>query len=291
MRKFKVGTAGIGQRADVFITSKYPEFARSALATLFDNELVEIDGKTAKPSQKLCLNDQVVVDDRLIKSQPEAIELPVLYEDDAVVVIDKPSGLLTHSKGALNLEPSVASFLSGKITDKNLKSNRAGIVHRLDRPTSGVIIGAKTSASMSYLQKQFADRKTAKTYLAIVEGVPEPTEAIIDAPIERNPRRSQSFRVGADGKPAQTRYKVQETFEKAGKSYSMLELKPVTGRTHQLRVHLSYIGHPVVGDHVYGHEGPVLLLHAAELGITLPDGQKKIFTAVTPKRFEEFKQP
>lgn len=290
MRKFKVGVAGVGQRADVFVAGKYPEFARSALARLFDDGLVLINSKPAKAGQNLRLRAQISVDDKLLKTQPEPIDLPVLYEDEDVVVINKPAGVLSHSKGALNTEPTVASFLIGKITDKNLTGNRAGIVHRLDRRTSGVIIGAKSEKALKHLQKQFSTRKTTKIYQAIVEGHPEPPAAIIDAPIERDPKRPQSFRVGAGGKPAQTQYNTLKTFKKGDKYHSLLSLTPVTGRTHQLRIHLAYIGHPIVGDGVYGHDGPVMLLHALSLGVNLPNGQKGDFSAPLPKYFEDFMQ-
>jgi len=288
MRKFKVSAAGVGQRVDVFVASKFPEFARSALSRLFDEQLVLINKHQAKPGQKLRPKDELQIDDTLLKTQPAAIEIPVIYEDDEVVVMDKPAGVLTHSKGALNTESTVASFLKNKITDENLTSNRAGIVHRLDRATSGVIIGAKTEKSMKHLQKQFSSRKTKKTYLAVVEGWPEQAEAIIDAPIEHNPKRPQTFRVGSTGKPAKTAYRTLKQFDKGGSKYALLELKPVTGRTHQLRVHLKYIGHPVVGDRLYGREGDYLLLHAQQLELTLPGSQRLIFQAEPPVYFVDF---
>ncbi len=288
MAIFRVGSAELGQRADVFVAAKHPEFSRSSLENLFDKNMVTMDGKVIKASHKLKLNDQIRVDETLLRQAPEAIELPIIYEDDSVVVIDKPTGALTHSKGALNSEATVASFLHGKITDDKLTGNRAGIVHRLDRPTSGVIIGAKTEDALKYLQKQFANRKTAKTYIAVVEGTPKQPEAIIDAPIGRNPKRPQTFRVDKEGKPAQTRYKVIKSIDKKNRSYTELELKPVTGRTHQLRIHLTYLGHPIVGDHVYGHDDGPMLLHAKSLEITLPGGQRKVFEAPLPARFKEF---
>jgi 23S rRNA pseudouridine1911/1915/1917 synthase len=216
------------------------------------------------------------------------MDLPVIYEDDDVVVINKPAGILTHAKGCINTEATVATFLSSKITDKDLTGNRAGIVHRLDRVTSGVIIGAKNSKAQAWLQKQFSQRKTKKNYLAIVEGEPKELEVVIDVPIERNPSRPQTFRAGQGGKSAQTRYKVIKTVVKGNKSYSLLELTPVTGRTHQIRVHLKYIGHPIVGDWVYGHESDNMFLHAKSLEVTLPDKSRQIFSAPTPPAFKEF---
>ena len=288
MAIFRVSSAERGQRADVFVAAKHPEFSRSSLEELFNKNMVTIDSKAIKASHKLKADDQIRVDETLLRQAPEAIDLPIIYEDENVVVMNKPAGVLTHSKGALNTEATVASFLQAKITDKNLTGNRAGIVHRLDRPTSGVIIGAKTQEALKYLQKQFANRKTHKTYIAVVEGNPKELEAIIDAPIGRNPKKPQTFRVDKDGKPAQTHYKVVKSIENKNHSYTELELKPVTGRTHQLRVHLAYLGYPIVGDHIYGHDDGSMLLHAKSLEITLPGGQRKIFEAPLPARFKEF---
>jgi len=203
------------------------------------------------------------------------------------VVIDKPSGILTHAKGALNTEATVASFIKNKISDEQLGGNRAGIVHRLDRQTSGLIITAKNKAALNWLQKQFSNRKVKKTYLAIVEGRPKPEAAIIDAPIARNPKKPQTFIVSSSGKSAQSQYKVLKTFRIKNNSYSLLELKPKTGRTHQLRVHLAYIGHPVVGDPVYGQPRKRLLLHATKLELSLPNGTAKSFISPMPPELKE----
>lgn len=276
-----------GMRADVFVAGRYPEYPRSALRTLFEHKDVKIGDKIAKPGYKLKAGDRVVVDTRLL-SEPEAIELPVIYEDDDVVVINKPAGVLTHSKGVLNLEPTVATFLSSKIKDDQLAGNRAGIVHRLDRATSGLLIGAKNSSALAYLQKQFSTHRVKKKYLAIVEGRPEPATGTTNAPIGRNPKKPQSFKVMPSGRPAQTNYKTLKTFYKNSKEYSLLELEPLTGRTHQLRVHLAYIGHPIVGDPLYGNGGNDLLLHAQELELTLPSGKHQTFSVPPPRVFNDF---
>jgi len=249
---------------------------------------VAVNAEVTKPSHKIKLGDEVQVDESLLRLKPPKIELPIIYEDDDVVVIDKPAGILSHSKGALNLEATVASFIKPRIKDKTLSGNRAGIVHRLDRPTSGVIIAAKNADSLVKLQKQFSKRNAKKIYIAIVEGLLEPTEAIIDAPIMRNPAKPQTFKVSSAGKPAITQYKVLKSFEKGSKAYSLVELRPLTGRTHQIRVHMAYINHPIVGDHVYGHDGDGLMLHAKSLEITLPNSERKVFSAKIPVRIEEF---
>lgn len=287
MQEFKVKSEGAGKRTDVFVSEQFPEFARSALRGLFDEGLVYVNGRQEQPGDKLKAGDTVSVDISFLDPILEEIDIPILYEDDDVIVMDKPPGVLTHSKGALNLEATVASFIKTKITDTKLSGNRVGIVHRLDRATSGVIIAGKNAETISMLQKQFSQRKTKKTYIAVAEGVPEPSHAVIDVAIDRNPKKPQTFRANAYGKSALTAYKVLKTFQKNGRFYSLLELKPTTGRTHQLRVHLAYIGHPIVGDRVYGSGNGDLMLHAASLELTLPGGIRKTFSAPVPERIKE----
>lgn len=288
MKKFTVSEAAAGSRLDIFIAEQYPQFTRSSLESLFDQGSVQLNGNASKPSAKVKTNDSVLLDDELLTAEPPEVELPIIYEDDDVIVINKPDGLLTHSKGALNLEASVASFIKAKLNDENLIGNRAGIVHRLDRRTSGVIITAKNEASQKWLQKQFSTHKVKKNYIAIAEGTIEPEKALIDAPIARNPNKPQTFIVSSAGKPAQTEYEVLEHIEKYHKHYTLVDLMPRSGRTHQLRVHLAYINHPIVGDNIYGQAGPKLLLHAKVLELTLPDKTRRIFSAPIPDKIEDF---
>lgn len=288
MAKYKVVNDDVGKRADVFISRFYPDYSRSSLERLFDNGLISAGPKAIKAGYRLKLGDVLAVDDSLLKRAPPKVDLPVLYEDDNTIVINKPAGLLTHSKGALNDEATVASFIASKLNDPVLVGNRAGIVHRLDRGTSGVIITAKNLAALKHLQKQFSQRRTKKIYQAIIEGRPTESEAIIDAPIARNPKRPQTFYVNSRGKAAQTNYKVLSEFKRAGQTYSLVELNPTTGRTHQIRVHMKYIGHPIVGDRIYGHDAKHLYLHAQSLEITLPGGERKVFRADPPGYFLEF---
>jgi len=278
-----------GARADVLIARIYDRFSRSSLEGLFRKNLVKIEGKPLKAGYKLKENDKLQIDDSDIGKQPPMIELPIIYEDENVIVINKPAGVLTHSKGAFNDEASVATFIKPKLTDEFPDNNRAGIVHRLDRATSGVIVAAKNKDSLSFLQKQFSQRRTKKKYLAIVSGVPSENTARIDVPIERNPKNPQSFRAGSNGKTAQTDYQLLKEFTRGGKQYSLIELNPKTGRTHQLRVHMSYIGCPIVGDKVYkGEANEHMFLHAQQLEITLPGGIRKIFETPAPKYFNRF---
>ena len=182
----------------------------------------------------------------------------------------------------MNDEFTVAEFFR-RYTTVGLDTNRPGIVHRLDRDTSGVIIGARTPESFELLKSQFSDRKARKTYLAIVDGTPKQLQATIDIPLARNPSAPSTFRVDTKGKPAQTNYQVLVS---AGQ-HSLLVLHPHTGRTHQLRVHLAHLGTPITGDRVYGKPADRLYLHAYELEVTTAYGQRQLFQAPVPGSFSQ----
>lgn len=281
--RFVAETAG--ERVDTFLAHAATEYSRSYWQRRCEAGEVLIGGKPVKASYKLALDDIVEV---TVPDAPtfEGQSLPVIYEDDDVIVINKPSGVLTHSKGAESQEFTVAEFVRQKTTD-GVDTNRPGIVHRLDRGTSGVIIAAKNTEAKRWLQGQFSKRNVKKTYLALVRGHLRNPEAILRLPIERNPKRPQTFRVGANGKPAETAYTVTKSY----KDFDLVELKPHTGRTHQLRVHLEYLGHPIVGDHVYGQESKQLgrmFLHAHQLELTLPSRERKVFTAPLPPELEDY---
>jgi 23S rRNA pseudouridine1911/1915/1917 synthase len=271
------------QRLDQKVVELIPELSRAYAARLIQDGKVTVNGgPQTKTGYKLRETDEVVVDYDVsqLGTVPD-IDLPVLYEDDDCVVIYKPVGVLSHSKGAFNAEATVATWLRSRL--KGLGGERGGIVHRLDRATSGVMICAKTPEALSWLQKQFSQRKAKKTYAAVIVGELEPSEAVIDMPIERNPKAPATFRVGVQGKHAITGYRTVV----AGERYSLIELKPETGRTHQLRVHLGHFHHPIVGDVLYGGEpAERLYLHAESLELTIVAGhERKVFTAPIPAEF------
>jgi 23S rRNA pseudouridine1911/1915/1917 synthase len=245
-----------------------------------------------------------VDDSWLVETEIEDITLPIIYEDDDVLVIDKPAGVLSHSRGGLTREASVASFLrhhvdksmsgerAGPVVDNRsatqngmvqaIGHNRAGIVHRLDRVTSGVMICAKNDHAMKFLQKQFQDRKVIKTYVAVTEKAPKHMKATIDAPIGRDQNNPKQFHVDPHGKVSSTKYEVSEL--KNG--HYLWHLTPLTGRTHQLRVHLKYLNCPIIGDELYGGKpADRLYLHANCLEIKLPTGKVKKFESEVPKEF------
>jgi 23S rRNA pseudouridine1911/1915/1917 synthase len=270
-----------GQRLDVYAVAEIKQLSRSSVRQLIDEGKVLVNGKQVKSGYKVRANEEIDIDYDLkeLEQIPE-IDLPVIYEDDDCLVVIKPAGILTHSKGAFNPEATVGTFIAPKLS--GLSGDRAGIVHRLDRATSGIIICAKNEDAMTWLQKQFSQRKVKKTYYAVIEGTLEPKEAVIEVPIERNPRDPKTFKPGLSGKPAVTRYKVVETVN--GKS--LVELSPTTGRTHQLRVHLKYLEHPILGDTIYeGAPADRMYLHAERLELTLPNKERKVFEASLPPEF------
>jgi 23S rRNA pseudouridine1911/1915/1917 synthase len=282
VNKYVVNEVDAQQRLDVYLTEKMHELSRSFIKKLCDMDKIKVNGIVVPAKHKVKAGDKITVDYDLnqLVNIPK-IDIPIIYEDKDCVVIDKPAGLLTHSKGNFNPEPTVATWLEPKT--KGMDSNRAGIVHRLDRATSGVMIGAKTPEALSALQKQFSLRRVKKTYIAVIEGELQPLAAVIDMPIERHPAKPKIFRVGENGRQAITEYQTI----RSNNDLSEIRLMPKTGRTHQLRVHLKQLDHPIVGDVLYGGKpADRLYLHAKSLELTLPNRERKIFESPLPNNFE-----
>lgn len=269
-------------RLDQELVQRHPDLSRSTIQKYIKNGNVQVNGVVVTKAKY-----DTTEADEISLSPPEKTnfsqhELPILYIDDDVIVVNKPAGVLTHAKGALSDEFTVADFFR-RFTTNALDSSRPGIVHRLDRDTSGVIIGARNDAAAALLKKQFSDRTARKCYAAVVDGAPKLDQAVIDLPIGRNPSAPSTFRVDPKGKSALTEYKVL----KSDGIHSLIELKPKTGRTHQLRVHMKYINTPILGDRVYGDvkSAPRLMLHAHLLELLIPNGTRKQFIADIPSEF------
>lgn len=273
-------------RLDSLLAERHPDTSRSTWQKHIKAGHISVNGIPASSSkQEVTRSDQIAI------SIPDATDfsehtLPIIYLDDNVIVINKPIGVLTHAKGALDDEFTVAEFFR-QYTTYGLDTNRPGIVHRLDRDTSGIMIGARTPEAAAYLQKQFADRKVKKTYIAVLNGLLKEPKAKIDLPIDRNPASPSTFRVDPKGKHAITEYDTLAVHD----SLSLVELRPLTGRTHQLRVHMQYLGTPIYGDRVYGKAADRLYLHARALEITVPGGERKFFEAPLPSEFEKLVPP
>lgn len=267
-------------RLDLELATRFPEISRSTWQKHIKAGHVSVNGEV-----QLSPKHDIIDVDSIAVAMPDAIDfskndLPIIYLDDNVIVINKPIGVLSHSKGAMNDEFTVADFF-GRYSTYNADTNRPGIVHRLDRDTSGVMIGARNAETATMLQKQFADRRTKKTYLAIVDGLPKAFKAQIDLPIGRNPSAPSTFRVDVKGKPALTKYEVIAATD----TNALVKMYPRTGRTHQLRVHMKYINTPITGDKVYGKAADRLYLHAASLEITIPISDRRVFEAPIPVSF------
>lgn len=268
-------------RLDSYLAQYFPEYSRSAWQKYISAGKVKVNDGIVTSNKYMLGEDDAVTVDTFIGPDTVDFTLPIIYEDDNVIVINKPVGVLSHAKGGILHEQTVADFFKNKTTF-GVDTNRAGIIHRLDRATSGVMIGAKNEETARLLQQQFSDHKAKKTYMAIVKGTPDPQKARLELPIERNPKKPSQFRVGANGKSATTVYEVL----KSTKDFSLIRLTPTTGRTHQLRVHMAYIGHPIIGDPVYGDKpADRMYLHATEIEITIPKSKRQTFKADLPIEF------
>ena len=271
-------------RLDIYLSTKFDTtISRSLWQKYIKAGYVSVNNKVATtPKFEVDETDEIALN--LPEKEQTDVDLPILYEDDDVIVVNKPSGLLTHAKGGLSDEPTVAEIIRPK-TSFATDTDRPGIVHRLDRDTSGLLIIAKNPESAAHLQRQFAERTAKKTYIAITDGKPKLNAAKIDLPIGRNPSAPSTFRIDPNGKPAQTTYHVLAEND----AQSLVELKPTTGRTHQLRVHLAHLNAPILGDRVYGKSSDCrMMLHAQKLEITLPSGERKVFEAAIPDEFKKF---
>lgn len=267
-------------RLDQWLAQSIPQLSRSQLQKLIRQGQVLLAGQTVRPSTALQPGDVVTVHLPPAEPavlQPETAPLDVVYEDDDLLVVNKPAGLVVHPahghasgtlvNALLARYPDLAALT---LADSD-STDRPGIVHRLDRDTSGLMVVARSPAALRQLQQQFKSRTVEKTYLALVFGRPEAAEGIIDVPLGRDPRFRQKIAPRADGKPARTHYRVIEDFGQ----YSLLEIGLETGRTHQIRVHLAWLKCPVVGDTVYGRKKNVLglkrqFLHAWRLTFQHP---------------------
>ncbi len=271
-------------RLDIYLSTKFDTtISRSLWQKYIKAGYVSVNNKVATtPKFEVDETDEIALN--LPEKEQADVDLPILYEDDDVIVVNKPSGLLTHAKGGLSDEPTVAEIIRPK-TSFATDTDRPGIVHRLDRDTSGLLIIAKNPESAAHLQRQFAERTAKKTYIAITDGKPKLNAAKIDLPIGRNPSAPSTFRIDPNGKPAQTTYHVLAEND----AQSLVELKPTTGRTHQLRVHLAHLNASILGDRVYGKSSDCrMMLHAQKLEITLPSGERKVFEAAVPDEFKKF---
>ena len=277
-------------RLDKYLTQALPQFSRAYLQKLIEQGHVLVNGQITKASQRLDKADRITVELPLLPSRPSAEPMPltIVYEDEDILLIDKPAGLTVHPAPGHPSHTLVNAILAHcpSLTMNN-EPMRPGIVHRLDKDTSGLIVIAKNDIAREYLTAQFKSRTVTKGYLVLVKGRLSPEQGIIEAPIGRDPHHRQRMAIVEAGKEATTQYKVRKYLN----TYTLVEVTPLTGRTHQIRIHLSAIGYPVVGDPIYGIKSTYLnrqFIHAYRLGFRLPSTKKyQEFTSPLPMDLEQ----
>lgn len=292
MSDYQLSVPKDGVRLDKFVADEIAELSRTRSQELIKDQKIVVNGHPEKPSTKLTAGDQVAVTIpplAPLKMESEDIPLDIVYEDDDVIVVNKPQGMVVHPAAGHPDHTLVNALL---FYTKNLAASpegfRPGIVHRIDKDTSGLLMVAKSQKARKSLEAQLAAKSNKRVYLAIVHGNFGEEGGTIDAPLGRNPYNRKQMAVVPNGKPAVTHFKVLEQF----KGYSLISCQLETGRTHQIRVHLKYIGHPVAGDPLYGPRhtlhGHGQFLHAAVLGFKQPTSGKWLeFEAAPPKIFQE----
>jgi 23S rRNA pseudouridine1911/1915/1917 synthase len=291
----RVGEENGKERLDKFVSNHLPDLSRSLAQQLIDDEMIRVDGQARKANYRLGPGQEVSVNlpaPRPTAAKSEQIPLDILFEDESLLVVDKPAGMVVHpASGHVTgtLVNAVLGHAPGLVTGN---AERPGIVHRLDRDTSGLIVIAKTDASLKNLQRQFSSRAVHKIYLALVHGRVQVPEGRIEAPLARDPQDRKRFSVN-DSPRAREAVSVFRVGERLG-DFTLLTVKPLTGRTHQIRVHLAFIRHPIVGDRIYGHKRDAALglkrqfLHAWRLGFVHPlTGDALQFTSPLPNDLSE----
>ena len=289
--ELRPGRDDTGTRLDRYVTDQLPGLSRGTVQGLIESGRILVDGQQRKPKFRMTPGEVVSVDlppPRIDEILPDPIPLAVVYEDADVIVVDKPAGMVVHPAPG-HPRGTLANALLAHVPGISVGgSQRPGIVHRLDKDTSGLIVAAKTDRGRTALVTQWEDRSVEKTYVALVSGSVEDEEAIIDAPIGRDPKNRQRMAVVRSGRPAVTRFRVVERFP----SSTLLEVSIETGRTHQIRVHLAFVGHPIVGDQIYGIARPAdpplqrQFLHASALAFQLPDGTALRLEALLPDELQ-----
>ncbi len=255
-------------RADIFIKSKFPQFSRSQIQKLISSKNITINNSSIKSSTEIKYNDKITIKIPKIDKTPliaSEIKIEIIYQNSELLIVNKPHGIVVHpSKGHSN-DTVINALLGMDIKfEANLGQTKPFLVHRLDKDTSGLLLVAKNEKMYSYLTEIQKKRKIKKHYLAVIKGVPDKKHATIDASISRNKSHRKKMSVNSKGRKSLTTYKVI----KSNDSMSLVELELHTGRTHQIRVHMQALGHPIIGDTLYGKKSKLIdrqLLHAYKL--------------------------
>ena len=282
-----VDDGDVGLRVDRYLAGKMPEMSRSEIQRAIRAGQVTISGLTTRQSSRRLRHGERILLEIVIQPllAPARIDLAILYEDEQIVVVNKPVDLVVHPGAGRSGTTLVEGLLVGRDLPTGDDPARPGIVHRLDKKTSGVIVVAKTPCALESLKIQFAEQRVSKFYLAVVEGAIAEEEGLIDAPIGRDPACPTRMAIHPRGRVARSEFCVLARND----ATTLLLVSPRTGRTHQIRVHLNYIGHPVVGDPLFDREGERLMLHAWRIGFTHPmEGEPNRFEAPVPPEFPKY---
>ncbi len=281
--KIKIDDNLKGKRIDSFISEYHTELSRNTVQRLIEENQITVNGKKIKPSYKTSVNDEILInipEPKEIDLKPQNIPLEVLYEDNDIIVINKPKGMVVHPANG-NLDGTLVNAVMAICRDSLSGIGgeiRPGIVHRLDKDTSGAIIVAKNDKAHIKLSEDLKNHKIKKTYIALVRGIIKENEATINMPIARSKQDRKKMAVDKNGKEAITHFKVLNRYKE---KYTLLEINIETGRTHQIRVHLSHIGYPIIGDNTYSNgknEWGIVgqCLHAKALDFKHPITEKEI---------------
>ena len=298
IKKLEVSKAEEKQRLDSYITLKDNDLSRSMVQKLLQEDKILVNGNKAKASYKVLSGDKIEIEieeAKEIKLEAQDIPIEVVYEDKDIIVVNKPKGLVVHPANG-NPDGTLVNAIMAICKDSLSGIGgelRPGIVHRLDKDTSGLLIVAKNDKAHINMSEQIKDRKVKKTYIALVRGIVSENEATINMPIARSTRDRKKMAVSKNGKEAITHFKVLNRYTTSKANYTLLEINLETGRTHQIRVHMAEIGHPVIGDTVYSNgknEFGVVgqCLHAKKLEFTHPITKKEMsLEANIPEYFEK----
>ncbi|UDM32720.1 RluA family pseudouridine synthase [Lentilactobacillus laojiaonis] len=291
METKKIVVDQAGERLDKFISIVNEEISRSQAKTLIENQNILVNGKTVKPKYEIKVDDVIEInlpEPEILELVGEDIPLDIVYEDDDVIVVNKEQGMVVHPAAGHKNHTLVNALMFHSPLSKINGELRPGIVHRIDKDTSGLLMVAKNDNAHKDLSEQLKNKTNIRRYYALVHGVIKENSGTVNAPLGRSPKDRKKQAVVAGGRNAVTHFKVVERFEK----YTLIECQLETGRTHQIRVHMKYINHPVVGDPLYGPnktiKGNGQFLHARELGFTHPTSKQLMdFTVPLPKIFKD----
>lgn len=292
-KKLVIDESSVGIRLDKFIKDNSDDLSREYIQELIEEGYILVNDKNSKSSYKTCLGDEITIgykEEQNLDVEAQDIPLDVVYEDKDVIVINKEQGMVVHPAPG-NYKDTLVNALLYHCKDLSTINGvkRPGIVHRLDKDTSGLIMVAKNDVSHNFLADQLKDKTASRVYVALVHGNVHVKKGIINAPIGRDPKSRVKMAVVKDGKDAVTEFSVLKYY----KEFTLIECKLKTGRTHQIRVHMSYIGYPLVGDPLYGPRklryGDKQYLHAKELSFIHPSTKERVtYSTEMPKYFTDF---